>query len=116
MTTGRSGVGLVKMRGFARTNPLGDLNHPQCACGYEMRLSTIEPQICSPRTSVHTFVCSHCSLQLKVLHDEPEDGVPGNPAPSLAPFGSTIEFRGQAVDGSLRIAAQRSAEESGGCL
>ena len=57
------------MRGFARANPLGDLDHPQCACGAAMRLSTVEPQIKSPRTSIHTFVCSWCGLQLKVLHD-----------------------------------------------
>ncbi len=60
------------MRGFARANPLGDLDHPQCACGAAMRLSTVEPQLNSSQTSVHTFVCLQCGLQLKVLHGAPE--------------------------------------------
>lgn len=70
------------MRGFARANPLGDLDHPQCACGAAMRLSTVEPQLKSPQTSVHTFECPQCGLQLEVLHDAVEvpPGAPADPA------------------------------------
>lgn len=81
------------MRGFARPSPLGDLDHPQCACGAAMRLSTVEPQIKSPRTSIHTFICTWCGLQLKVLHDESE--LPGTVPPARSERGGNI---GSGVD------------------
>ena len=48
---------------------LPDLDHPNCLCGEPMELVTIEPLVKSNDTNIHTFVCSVCSHQLRVMND-----------------------------------------------
>jgi hypothetical protein len=50
----------------------GDLDHPRCICGREMRLATVEPTFKDNTTVVHTFECSECQHLLKVMHDQPK--------------------------------------------
>jgi hypothetical protein len=57
-----------------RSFSLGDLDHPICICGRDMRLATVEPHIREPHTSMHTFECADCGHQLKVLHEDSRAG------------------------------------------
>lgn len=47
----------------------GDLDHPVCICGRDMRLATVEPLLKDERTTVHTFECTDCGHLLKVMHE-----------------------------------------------
>jgi hypothetical protein len=47
----------------------GDLDHPGCICGREMRLATVEPTLIDASTTVHSFECIGCGLLLKVMHE-----------------------------------------------
>jgi hypothetical protein len=55
-----------------RAMSTGDLDHPGCICGREMRLATVEPTLTNASTTVHSFECIGCGHLLKVMHEGSE--------------------------------------------